>query len=982
MDGRSYAASRKLVLTATASLALFACGVLAEGAAAAGRVAVLDVSSPTSGSQEQTLATQSGFTADVLSSSQWLAKSAADFKTYEALILPERSCTSAYSTLWQSREAWVPAITGNQLLIGTDPSDHAAQGGEALERNGIAFAAADTGTGLYMAFECESALANMTSLLDAVNRADGSFEVEQAGCYNRIHRVADHPAFANTTDSSLSNWSCSVHDIFTRFPDTNYRVLAIAEGLGTFTAPDGSIGQPYILASGDLVTYAGRRLLAIGDSVSAGEGIGYGYEWNSNSKRWDDKNGSSAFFDTTYQPVGCHQDERAHPRVLADLIGATLIDHLSCTGATFDEGLAGVQDTGGVSTPQIGGFPGRPAINPRYRDSDPDLVTVSIGANDIEFASVVSSCFYPLLTPIAGGCDGNLDRAEDRLDGTYVSARFDQLHDRIQQIGSERGKRPLVFQTEYVNPFPTPSQSQDCFDVKGGWTSGFSRDEINRMISGLRTLNDRIEQVALKDDGVIAVPASREYEDHRFCSNDPWVFGMDTAVDFRTGLTYADLKTSAPFHPTIAGQAATARQIKSIMASAVSMRRSGALVEVPYASGVKLTFAQVNTVGTTIVIPTNGPQLPTHPSFAVRSGYQIDTAANFSGNVQVRLPAQSGDKMWHYQGGQWQDVQATYNGGFLQGSVTSLSPFAVGPAVAPVKAVLTGGDAGVAPEAVTFTASNGLGSTAEVRWDFGDGETGTGEQTTHSYPFSGTYEVRATVRSPEGGEDQTTTTVTISNPGPVLNATVPASGQVGDQITLDSSASTDPNGQVARGWWEIDGKILEPAAQKTTLMLEKAGALTVEGVVLDDELKETRQSFTIHVSDPVGPPGRNPTTPPPAFRNPTTPPPAIKPAAADVLLKALRFDRRSRRMRANLQCRSRSGSCRGRVVLTLGKAKVRARYSIAHGKVTTIRFKLSRKVLRKLRAKSQRFKLEAVTSSGAHVKRTFLVEAPRKVRRK
>jgi hypothetical protein len=57
------------------------------------------------------------------------------------------------------------------------------------------------------------------------------------------------------TDANLSNWSCSVHEAFDAWPTSGagaFTVLAIAEGAGsTYTAPDGSVGIPYILARGE-----------------------------------------------------------------------------------------------------------------------------------------------------------------------------------------------------------------------------------------------------------------------------------------------------------------------------------------------------------------------------------------------------------------------------------------------------------------------------------------------------------------------------------------------------------------------------------------------------------------------------------------------------------------------------------------------------------------------------------------------------------
>ncbi|MDA0141226.1 PKD domain-containing protein [Solirubrobacter deserti] len=819
---------------------------------AAKQVAILSISSPSNGTYEAARARDSGLEPVILGPAEWVGKTVDDFKQYAALVLPERSCGGARSTLVSSKAAWSAAATGNKILIGSDPSDHGS-GGRPLVANGILFAASGDETGLYAAFECDNNDAGMVEVLDAIDGTTGEFATQTAGCYNRSHRVADHPAFAETTDASLSNWSCSVHNAFTKFPD-RWRVLAIAQELGTFTAPDGTIGLPYVLAQGQALTYAGRDLTAVGDSVSAGEGIGYGYKWNKDSKRWEDKNGSSAFWDVFYEPIGCHQSDEAHPRVLATLTGATLKEHLSCTGATFDEGLKGRQDTDGVKEPQIGGFADGPGVNQQYVGSTPDLVTVSIGANDIQFSKIVTSCFYPVSSVLVGTCGGNLDTATTRVDGDYVSSRLTRLYKRIQDIGDANGKRPLILHTQYVNPFPASDEDEDCFDVKGGWTSGFARDDINKMVTGLNTLNRRIKEAADAAHGVMAVPANPEFADHRFCSDDPWVFGMDTGLDPRASWTAIDLKTAAPFHPTIAGQAAIARQIKKTLDSAVSMRRSGELVEVAYASGPKLTFARVNTAGTTIVVPKSGSEVPAHPNFRVRDAWEIDTAADFSGAITVSLPASAGDSLWHHTGGRWEQVQSTFDGSKLQGSVTSLSPFAVGPAVDPIHAAIGGGEGGVAPEAVALTAAPSTGAAIdEVAWDFGDGTSATGIDVTHAFRHSGTYTVQATVRSVDGAVDTATRTVTITNPAPVLRAEVPATGTVGEQVELDSRGSTDANGKVERGWWELDGVVLEPAAQLSTLTLEQPGSVTVEAVVRDDELKETRRAFTITVERPQTP---------------------------------------------------------------------------------------------------------------------------------
>ena len=604
------------------------------------------------------------------------------------------------------------------------------------------------------------------------------------------------------------------------------------------------------------VTLGRCNYTAIGDSVSAGEGIGYGYEWDNTIKRWDDETGADEDWDEGDRVSACHQTTAAHPRVLATLTSMRLKKHLSCTGATFDKGIAGPQtdkEFFPLPLPQVGGFKneGDPA-NPAYADSKPDVVTLSIGANDIDFAKVVGTCFYPLTwLKRDGTCDGNLDQAEDRMEDGYIAGRFDKIYQRLTDLGTESGRQPIVLHTQYINPFPDADEDQSCFDIKGdpdGGT-GFSRDEVNRMVAGLKVLNGLIEQEAEKYDSVISVPVADEFRQHSFCSDHPWVFGMDTAVDWHGTLNPVQ---ASPFHPTADGQAAIARQLQRYVGTAVPID-TGTGVGARFVDGALLRFTKIVRAGTTVLTKVAGAQIPDHPGFDVRQAYNIKTAAEYVGSVAVQLPAEAGDKMWHYVDGAWQDVQATFDGAMLHGNVTSLSPFAVGPAATPVTARVTGGIGGVVPKDVALSAADSSGPVDSVAWDFGDGTEGTGTTTTHRYIYSGTYDIVATVHGTDGGVDRATTTVTITNPGPAFVAVVPGTAEAGDAVSLDSRASTDSNGTVAGGWWERDGEILEPPGQLSHVTFDKVGAVTVEGVVRDDELKEARKAFSIMVVDTTGP---------------------------------------------------------------------------------------------------------------------------------
>ena len=119
-------------------------------------------------------------------------------------------------------------------------------------RGGIGFAVSEVGkTGAFISLSCyyhDTAPATPVPVLE--NAFGAGFSLTGVGCYNDAHIVATHPALSSVTDASLSNWSCSVHEAFDAWPIT-FQVLAIAQGIGTsYTASDGSVGTPYILARG------------------------------------------------------------------------------------------------------------------------------------------------------------------------------------------------------------------------------------------------------------------------------------------------------------------------------------------------------------------------------------------------------------------------------------------------------------------------------------------------------------------------------------------------------------------------------------------------------------------------------------------------------------------------------------------------------------------------------------------------------------
>ena len=271
---------RYVTALAVAAVALIACDQSAPTAptpgeapafqAAPGPDYVLILSTSVTGgatSREALAAEAAGYNVEVATPAQWAAKTTSDFASYRALILGDPTCAgpplglaASVGAAIANNAVWAPAVVGNVFINGTDPVFHHFQGGNTMTTAGVTFAAdAETSTGgpktgLYVSLSCyyhETAPNTPVPLLNNLSAIPAAmFTVKGVGCHNDVHIVATHPALGGMTDASLSDWSCSVHEAFDNWP-ADYEVLVIAEGTGgEFTASDGSVGTPYVLARG------------------------------------------------------------------------------------------------------------------------------------------------------------------------------------------------------------------------------------------------------------------------------------------------------------------------------------------------------------------------------------------------------------------------------------------------------------------------------------------------------------------------------------------------------------------------------------------------------------------------------------------------------------------------------------------------------------------------------------------------------------
>jgi lysophospholipase L1-like esterase len=246
-----------------------------------------------------------------------------------------------------------------------------------------------------------------------------------------------------------------------------------------------------------------RIYAAVGDSYAAGEGL--------------------APFEADAGP--CHRSPSAYPRLVAAQEGSALAFE-ACTGARV---------------PDVVGPPGQlGSVDPAS-----DLVTVTVGGNDVGFANVVGECVVG--TDPCSHLDSDVEAALGRLEPTLESA-YRRIRARAPSA------RVLVVGYPQVVADPATVDLAACPAVGTILPSRRITPDDARW---LREKGDRLAGVisrAAKAAGASYVDVSADFAGHEACTPDPWL----------TGVVLTDLKSS--FHPTAAGQVELARLVTRALA--------------------------------------------------------------------------------------------------------------------------------------------------------------------------------------------------------------------------------------------------------------------------------------------------------------------------------------------------------------------------------------------------------------------------------
>ena len=231
----------------------------------------------------------------------------------------------------------------------------------------------------------------------------------------------------------------------------------------------------------------------------------------------------------------CGRSGRNYPSLVAERLGYDLVD-VTSGGADVADVLDRPQAllTGSTVPPQL------ESLAP-----DADLVTLTVGGNDVDYLLTLLRCSY---RADPGGAPATA-RAffGTPVDPAAVDAALAALPARLAGLiraVRQRAPHARVVVVDYLTVVPA------------GATPAFPMSEEHRVLcAGIGRRLEEVTAAAARDGGAELVAASALSRDHAVGSADPWV----------TGWEFGDLLAGgvAPYHPNAAGMRAVADALVS-----------------------------------------------------------------------------------------------------------------------------------------------------------------------------------------------------------------------------------------------------------------------------------------------------------------------------------------------------------------------------------------------------------------------------------
>ena len=234
---------------------------------------------------------------------------------------------------------------------------------------------------------------------------------------------------------------------------------------------------------------------AIGDSVAAGLGL-------------ESSSDSSA----------CGRTDESYPNLVAKSLSMQLYNY-ACSGATVSVGISGQQTVNNLPLPS--------QIDQLHKGIKPKLITITIGANDVEWTSILARC-------VATTCGTESDTAD--IDTKLMSLK-NNLQSALKQIRTTyKEDTPMIILTGYYRIFP---ESDGCNTI-----AGIDSAEQHWWNEQGDKLDITLADASSGDNSIIYTPVS--FSGHDICSQNSWIQSVED---------------SALFHPNDQGQKIIAETI-------------------------------------------------------------------------------------------------------------------------------------------------------------------------------------------------------------------------------------------------------------------------------------------------------------------------------------------------------------------------------------------------------------------------------------
>jgi lysophospholipase L1-like esterase len=309
-----------------------------------------------------------------------------------------------------------------------------------------------------------------------------------------------------------------------------------------------------------------ESIVQLGDSVASGEGTLYGYRYDPATQKWTGGN-IDAKWPGPY-PL-CHDSPDAYGQLVASAYHARL-SQFACTGASFSNGISAPRVNYGylynttLRPAEFGNWDTQQYLNAQYDAAKPDLVLVTLGADDVQFVAIVEACIqnaYEYYLDLASlqcvpGNPGSTITQDFTDYLPMLRGNYQTLVRWINARGQADGLVPKVVFTDYYDPLPAGNTT--CPD-----SNYLYSQQIQYLSDLLHQLDTLIIQTidGLHDPNVAVADVSKAFDGHQWCSPDPWAYGLSIYSVTDPDSFYSQ----APFHPTPRGQQQLASLVEPVI---------------------------------------------------------------------------------------------------------------------------------------------------------------------------------------------------------------------------------------------------------------------------------------------------------------------------------------------------------------------------------------------------------------------------------